>query len=230
MRSDSFQFHPRDRAKSAAATAAIHLVLGAALLTGLSLQPERMPENGLKTFAVEEPPRPPPAIEAPSQPAKSKPAPAGAKADPSPIVVPPAKLPSPQPIAAAPVAGAGSLSNAGAAARGAGIGAGGSGDGADGAGNGAGRTGARLMSGGLGRRDYRQIAALGSSHGHAELLLLVNPAGRVENCRAVRSSGNSAVDHALCQTLLARARFWPAREANGSPLYQEIRYFPTWGR
>lgn len=230
MRSDSLKFDPRDRARSAAATAAIHLILGAVLLTGLSLQPERRPETGLKTFDVEEPPPPPPITETPSQPARSNPAPTGAKADPSPIVVPPAKLPSPQPIASAPVAGAGSLSNAGAAQSGAGIGAGGAGDGSGVGGSGLGRTGARLVSGGLGRRDYRQIAAMDSPHGSAELLLLINRVGRVERCRALRSSGNPAVDGALCRILLDRARFSPAREANGSPLYQEVRYFPSWGR
>lgn len=230
MRSNAFQPDSHDRAKAAAATAAIHLVLGAVFLTGLALRSERTPEDSLTTFDVEQPPPPPPEIKAPSRPADIKSALAGKKADPSPIVVPPATLPVPQPIAAAPVAGTGSLANAAAAATGTGTGAGGSGDGLGVGGNGAGRTGARLVSGGLGRRDYRQIAAMGSPRGHAALLLLVNPAGKVERCRALQSSGNSAVDSALCQTLLDRARFSPAREANGAPLYQDVRYFPNWSR
>ena len=61
-------------------------------------------------------------------------------------------------------------------------------------------------------------------------LLLVNPAGRVERCRALRSSDDPSVDNILCQTLMDRARFSPAREANGLPLYQDVRYFPRWHR
>ena len=230
MGRNSFQADPRDRARSAAATAAIHLALGAAFLTGLAFQPAPVSEDVLKTFDVDPPQPPPPITEAAGEPNKRQPAPAGRKADPSPIVAPPARLPTEQPVVAAPVAGQGSSASAGAAARGAGIGAGGSGDGSNGGGTGAGRIGAQLVSGGLGRRDYRQIAAMGSVYGEAELLLLVNPAGRVERCRAVRSSGNPAVDSVLCQTLLDRARFRPAREADGTPLYQDIRYFPRWRR
>lgn len=225
MRPNAFPSDPRDRARSAAATAAIHVALGVAFLTGVAIKPERRTDDSLKTFDVEQPSPPPPMTEIRPI-VESAPAPAGPKADPSPIVAPPAWLPSPQSVAAAPAAGTGSSANAGGAATGTGTGAGGSGDG----GNGAGRTGARLVSGGLGRRDYRQIAAMGSTRGNAELLLLINPAGRVEQCRAMRSSGDTAVDNALCQTLLERARFAPAREADGSPLYQDVRYFPIWRR
>lgn len=231
MHGTGYQIDRADRAKAAGAAVIIHLLLGAAFLTGLALQPRLRSDDSLKTFDVRAPsPPPPPVTEATSQPAKSQPAPAGKKAEASPIVAPAALLPSLQPIAAAPVAGTGSSSSAGAAASGTGTGAGGSGDGARDGGDGAGRTGARLVSGGLGSRDYRQIAAMGSPHGDAELLLLVNPAGRVERCRALRSSGDPVVDNILCQTLMDRARFSPAREANGSPLYQDVRYFPSWRR
>lgn len=231
MHGTGYQTNQVDRAKAAGAAVIIHLLLGAAFLTGLALQPRLRSDDSLKTFDVRAPPPPPPPMtEAPSQSAKSQSAPAGKKAEVTPIVAPPARLPSPQRIAAAPVAGTGSSSSAGAAASGTGTGAGGSGDGARGQGNGAGRTGARLVSGSLGPRDYRQIAAMGLPRGDADLLLLVNPAGRVERCRALRSSGDPAVDNMLCQTLMDRARFSPAREANGSPLYQDLRYFPSWRR
>lgn len=209
----------------------IHLLLGAAFLTGLALQPRLRSDDSLKTFDVRDPPPPPPPVsEAPRQPAMSKPASEGRKSEPSAIVAPPARLPMAQPIAAAPVAGTGSSSTAGAATIGTGSEAGGSGAGSGGGGNGAGRTGAQLVSGALSARDYRQIAAIGSPRGDAELLLLVNPVGRVERCRALRSSGSQAVDDALCQILMTRARFLPAREADGTALYQEVRYFPSWRR
>ena len=231
MHGTRYQIDRADRAKAAGAAVIIHLLLGAAFLTGLALQPRLRSDDSLKTFDVRAPPPPPPPMtEAPTQPDKSQPAPAGKKAEASSIVAPPARLPSPQPIAAVPVAGTGSSSSSGTAASGTGTGAGGSGDGARGGGNGTGRTGARLVSGSLGPRDYRQIAAMGLPRGDAGLLLLVNPAGRVERCRALRSSGDPAVDNILCQTLMDRARFSPAREANGKPLYQDVRYFPSWRR
>lgn len=223
---------PRDRARSLAATVGIHLALGAALLAGFSLEADRKAEDALKTFDV--PPPPPPAVpEQPSAASSEQPAPAGRTAEPSPIVAPPARIPAPQPVTAAPMAGIGSAATSGAASSGIGLGAGGTGAGrgsGGSGGNGAGRIGARLISGALGRRDYRQIDSMGLSRGNAELLLLVNPAGRVERCRAVRSSGNTAIDDLLCRRMMQGAQFQPAREADGSPLYQDVRYFPTWSR
>ena len=90
--------------------------------------------------------------------------------------------------------------------------------------------GARLLGGALTRGDYRQIAELGSSRGAAELLLLVNTLGHVERCRALASSGNVQVDATLCQLLERRARFVPAHSADGTLFYQDVHYFPRWGR
>lgn len=234
MRSTYLASDPRDRTRSVAATAAIHLALGAALFTGLALKVDRHGDDALKTFDVTPPPPPPPAsLDQPSPAQRDRPAPVGKKADPSPIVAPRARLPTPPPIPAAPVAGSGSASTSGAASSGTGPGAGGTGTGrgsGGSGGDGAGRIGARLISGALGRQDYRQIDSMGLSRGNAELLLLVNPAGRVEHCRAVRSSGNTAVDELLCRRMMQGARFQPAREADGSPLYQDVRYFPNWSR
>jgi protein TonB len=148
-------------------------------------------------------------------------------------VAPPAILPTPQPLVAAPVAGTGTVSTDGAASSGTGTDAGGTGAGHGSGGiggDGAGRVGARLISGALGRRDYRQIDTMGSSRGSADLLLLINRAGRVERCRVSRTSGNVMVDDILCQRMIDGARFEPAREADGTPLYQDVRYFPRWGR
>lgn len=225
---------PRDRARSVAATAAVHLALGAALITGLALKVDRRVDEAMKMFDVSPPPTPPPTKQlSQAKAAREQAAPAGKRADPSPIVAPAARLPISQPVVAAPMAGTGVASTAGAAISGSGTGAGGTGVGRGGGGHGgdgAGRVGARLISGALGRRDYRQIDAMGSSRGSAELMLLINPAGRVERCHAVRSSGNSAVDEMLCRRLMEGARFQPAREADGTPLYQDVRYFPRWGR
>lgn len=228
MRRGYLEADKSDRAKAAGAALLIHVLLGAAFLTGLALHVDRQKETSLTTFDVEPPPPPPPAEERRAKPAEDQQAPAGKKASPSPIVAPPAKLPVEPPVSATPVAGQAAAASAGAAASGEGTGAGGVGNG--GGGNGGGVIGAQLLSGALSRGDYREIASLGSSRGAAELLLLVNKEGRVERCRSLASSGNSQVDAALCQLLIDRARFSPAHSADGTAYYQDVHYFPRWGR
>ncbi len=220
-----------DRAKAAGATLVIHLLLGTAILTGLAMHLDRQHDFSLTTFNVEPPlPLPAPA-EIPNKTiAQDKPAPAAKKAIPRPVTAPKPKLPVKAPLTAAPIPGQGAAASVRAAASGTstGTGAGGSGDGT-GVGNG-GVIGARLLSGALNRSDFRDIADLGSSQGTAELLLLVNKAGRVERCRALGSSGNPKIDALLCQLLVDRARFAPAHAPDGTLYYQDVHYFPRWGR
>jgi protein TonB len=232
MPRSGYQPDGRDRAKAAVAALVIHVLLGAMLLTGLALHPRMRPEDSFKTYDVALPPPPPPVEEKSKEQARERPAPAGKKAVPSPIVAPPARIPTPQPVQAAPIAGQGTAANAGASTSGAGTGAGGSGTGTGGggSGSGAGRVGARYVSGGLSRSDYRRIASLGAPRGDAEMMLLINPSGRVERCRPIRSSGSPGTDDLICQIMLSRARFSPAREADGTPLFQDIRYVPQWHR
>lgn len=233
MRRDALQSDRAERAKAAGAAVVIHLILGAAFLTGLALHPSVRNDDRLKTFNVE-PPIPP--VTTPEHTrldqAKSKPAPAGKRAVPSPVVAPPPRLPTPAPVEAAPVAGLGAASSAGAASSGAGAGAGGSGNGTGGGGQGAGggRTGAMLISGHLDRRDYRAIAGNDLPSGSAMYVLLVAPSGRVERCRASASSGVPRIDQAICAMLTDRLRFRPAMESDGRLLYQDVIYVARWGR
>ena len=75
MHGTGYQTNKADRAKAAGAAVIIHLLLGAAFLTGLALQPPLRSDDSLKTFDVRAPPPPPPPMtEAPSQSAKSQPA------------------------------------------------------------------------------------------------------------------------------------------------------------
>jgi len=228
MRSSSFQSDPRDRARSAAATAAIHLALGAAFLTGLAIKPERRPDDSLKTFDVEQPPPPPPIIE-PRELAQGAPAPAGEQADPSPIVAPPARLPAPQPIAAAPVAGTGFSANAGAAASGSGTGAGDSGAGLGGGGGGIG-TEARLLSGNRSRLPRELLRSFAARRGYAHLNLTVNEGGRVVECAIMQGTGSAAVDDALCQVMIGQSRWIAARDTAGRPITVGVRYTATWSK
>jgi len=227
MASNIFQSDARDRAKSAVATGAIHLTLGAVFLMGLAIHPERRPDDGLKTFDVEEPPPPLPLVSKPRPTAKNESAAPGEKADPSPIVAPPAKLPTPQPVAPAPVAGTGTSSNAGAAASGSGTGAGESGTGRGGSGNGIG-TEARLLSGNRSRLPRGLLRPFAADRGYAHLLLTVSESGSVVGCEVMKGTGNPAVDDALCQVMIRQSRWSAARDTIGRPITVQVRYTATW--
>lgn len=222
---------PRDRARSVAATAAIHLAIGAALLTGLALKADRKAEHGIKTFDV--PPSPPPpsiVAERPRPAPDEQSAPAGRKAEPSPVVAPTARLPTPQPLPAAPVAGTGSSPGAGAAASGEGTGAGGKGDG-----RGGGRvrtigTEARLLSGNRARLPRQLLRALASDRGYAHLLLTIGESGRVTGCSVIQGTGVGMVDDALCQVMLDQSRWSPAFDTFGRPISVQLRYTSTWSK
>ncbi len=219
---------PRDRARSVAATAAIHLALGVALLTGLALKVDRHPDVGLKTFAVIPPPPPP--LSSPDRPNPSqrdRPAPTGKKADASPIVALPTRLPTVKPVAAAPIAGTGSSSNAGADASGNGIGSGGTGTGAGGGGGGIG-TKARLLAGNRGRVPRELLRVLAADNGFAHLLLTIGETGTVTGCSVIQGTGSDAVDQALCQIMMRQSRWSPALDTAGRPISVQLRYTSTW--
>jgi len=234
MRQRTLQTDRGDRAKAAGAALVLHLLIGGAFLAGLALHIDRKRDSRLVTFDVEPPlPPPPPPPPPPTEDRHERVAkvqPAGKAASPSAIVAPPTKLPVKPPINAPPVAGQGLAASAGAASAGTGTGAGGTGNGLGGGGNGTGRTGAVLIRGRLSKRDYRSIAGDEVPQGSAMLLLLVNPAGRVERCRPAASSGSPRIDQSLCAMLSERLIFHPAMEGDGRPLYQDVNYVARWGR
>ena len=225
-----------DRATAIVAVAAVHLGMAALLLLGgRAADPPMAAQAPTKLIDVTLPPPPPPAApEAAARPDREAGA-AGMKADPTPIVLSPPRiaLPTPNPLPAAPIAGSGSAASAGAANTGIGPGAGGSGDGRGGGGaGGAGGIGenARLLSGGLGRRDYRQLRSSAAPSGRAMLAILIGPDGRVVLCSTRQSSGDPALDAALCAILQPRMRWAPARDRSGKPLTVGILYTAVWSR
>lgn len=228
MRNIYCQSDPRDRAKSAAATVAIHLALGSAFLAGLAIHTQRRSDDSLKTFDVSEPRPPPPLTAEPSKPAKRQPAPQGMRADPSPIVAPPARLPTAQPMAAAPVPGTGSSFRAGSGASGIGTGAGGSGAGRGG--NGGIGVEARLVSGNRSRLSRQLLRALAGDRGYAHLILTVADSGRVSDCGILQGSGSAAVDDALCQIMMRQSRWSPALDTMGRSITVQVRYTSTWSK
>jgi len=225
-----------ERAKALAGVLLVHVVLAAVILTGLNVHNVRRVVESLKTFDIDEPPPPPPPQPPPpkeqAQRAKEEEGAAGKKAEPSPIVVPkPAiVIPAKPPVAAAPVAGIGSATASGAANYGTGPGAGGSGSGRGGGGTGdfSGYTPAQRISK-IPDTQYRRIrAASGMSSGRIGITLKVNTDGRPSNCRIVRTSGNPDVDALFCELAVEYVRFRPARDADGTPVAQDITWYPDW--
>jgi protein TonB len=217
-----------EKAKAIAAVIAVHAVLAAIILSGLSVHSFRRAVETLQTFDIRNPPPPPPTplLEPkPKQSKKSEGAPAK-KADASPVVAPQPRIPVQSPIPAAKVAGTGSASSSGAATAGNGTGAGGSGTG-PGGGDYSRFTPARLARN-LSRADYQQLAAGRLPQGRAMLVLRVEPSGLPSNCRVLRSSGDEIVDGGLCPLVVNRLRFRPALDDQGRPIAYQLQYVATW--
>jgi protein TonB len=232
-----------DRKKAAALVVALHIALGAALISGLAARPIRHVTEALTTFDVTVPPPPPPMIEPPKKAEAAAKREVGApdlEAKPAPVVLPPPVIPLPQPsplptadesapvTGAAASAGAGQVAGPGRGANGTGSGTGGGGNGGTGAGSGLGSE-ARLISGNLTRSDYRRIRSFGALRGQATLAIEVSVAGQLSRCMPLSSSGDPALDQELCR-LLGRTRWLPARDRNGQAVPVALRYVATWDR
>jgi protein TonB len=216
-----------DKAKAIAAVVAVHAALAALILTGLNVRSMAHVVERLKTFDIRLPPPPPPPPPPPQKRAdraRDKAGAAGKKAVPTPVVAPKPiiVIPAKPPVAAAPVAGAGSASNAGAATSGSGTGAGGAGNGLGGGGGG---TGAHWIRGALYDNDNRG----GRFVGVVQVRFTILPSGRISQCRAIRPSGDDALDSTTCRLLEQRLEFSPARDASGRPIATQMEHSYTWG-
>ena len=179
------------------------------------------------------PPQPPP----PEDPGKAKEeeGAAGKRAEPTPVVAPkPAiEVPAKPPVTAAPIAGTGSASTAGAASTGTGPGAGGSGTGRGGGGSGGGGgigTEARLLGGNSARLPSRLLRVFAADRGYGHLILTIADSGRVTGCGVLQSTGDGQVDQALCDLMVRRSRWAPARDRQGRPIEVKVRYTATWSK
>ncbi len=224
----------RDRWKAIAAVVAVHVVLGAIIITGLNVDIVNRAAERLQTFDIslpEPPPEEPPPQVRSEDAAPEEAGESGKTADATPIVapVPEVVLPPREVIAAATEPGTGAASSSGTGTAGTGTGAGGSGTGRGGGGTGdfSKFTPARLIRN-LTRADYRGLAAGRLSTGRAMVSLRVERSGAPANCRIVRSSGDSTVDSGLCPLITRRLRFRPALDDQGRPVPYQLEYVATW--
>ena len=239
---------PRDRLRSAALVAIIHVALGWALISSLGYKVIPRPDEALKLVILSNQPPPPPPITLPPETARSethKPkdpegaaAPPALKNTPTDIVAPKVKPLRPPPLPSAPVAGQGTAPAAGAAPTpGPGTGRGGIGNGLgsglSGNGNGGGGNGGRasppvLLSGNIDERDYPSSALNARAQGLVLFVFTVAPNGLLSDCRIVRSSGNRALDDTTCRLAMRRLRYRPAFDTAGNPVPAQVRGEQSW--
>jgi len=65
--------------------------------------------------------------------------------------------------------------------------------------------------------DYPPEALKKRVQGTVRTKLWISREGRVSACRIIQSSGNKVLDDATCNIIKLRARFTPARDADGNP-------------
>ena len=232
---------PRERIKSVAAVAALHLAMGYAFLTGLGADVVRETGERLQMVEILPAPDPPEIVEIVPQKARSEAeegeaSPENLHSQPTEVMAPPPEieLPNPPPIVVAPVAGTGVESDAGASdRRGPGTGAGGIGNGLGSGGSGRG-TGsgigseARLVRGRIRNGDYPRSAVVEGAGGNVVTRLTVGPDGRVSRCIVTRSSGHGTLDETTCRLIQQRFRFEPARNLEGQPIASSFGWQQSW--
>jgi protein TonB len=76
--------------------------------------------------------------------------------------------------------------------------------------------------------DYPVAALRNGEQGTVSFVLAVSNDGRVTSCSVAESSGSSTLDAATCRLLRSRARFQPARNANGQAVPDEARGRIRW--
>jgi len=227
----------RDRALALAGVAAVHVLIGYGLLTGLQVRLARTVEQAMTVIALAAPPPPPAPRPAKKQAreAEGRAAPPNRTARPKPATAPPAAVPLETPIAAPPVAGAGDRSIAGAARlSGPGQGGGGAGEGSgagergEGSGGGGIAMRSRKIAGQIVNRDYPRAVSRAGIGGSVTVTYMVGADGRVRGCTVARSSGNADLDATTCRLIEERFRYEPARNGRGEAMPEQRGWRQDW--
>ena len=232
---------PRERLRSMAAVAALHLALGYAFLAGLGVEIVPKASEPLRMVEIMPMPEPPEIVAAVRQEAQSEdeegaPSAENLHSQPTEIMapLPEIALPEPPPIVLAPVVASGADSDAGASDRpGPGTGAGGIGNGfgSGGSGRGSGSgmgSEARLIRGRITNGDYPRSAVVDGAGGNVITRLTVDPDGRVSHCVVSRSSGRPDLDESTCRLILRRFRFEPAHDLEGRAIASTFGWQQRW--
>ena len=76
--------------------------------------------------------------------------------------------------------------------------------------------------------DYPRTALARDEQGRVLFVLHVSPQGRVSDCAVISSSGSPTLDGQTCAIMRNRARFEPARDAQGNPAPDRVMSSITW--
>ena len=76
--------------------------------------------------------------------------------------------------------------------------------------------------------DYPAAALRDGAQGRVAVSLEVGPDGRVTNCVVTQSSGSAALDSTTCRIIRSRARYTPARDAQGQAVPGNHEATITW--
>jgi TonB family protein len=76
--------------------------------------------------------------------------------------------------------------------------------------------------------DYPAAAIRNNEQGRVAFSLAIDANGRVTNCAITTSSGSAALDMATCRIMRSRARYTPARDANGKAIASQDRAAVSW--
>lgn len=76
--------------------------------------------------------------------------------------------------------------------------------------------------------DYPPAALHAGEEGTVQFRLTISPEGRASDCAVVGSSGSAILDEATCRILRERARYSPARDAEGRPVTGTDHGSVTW--
>lgn len=217
---------PRERFGAFVAVAAVQLVLGFVLLTGLRVQLSRAPVIVQRLIAFTLPP-PPPRLRPTKLERRTQVAP---KAVPerhggSPGPRPAHALPSVAPVvplkpAAAPSGGGTGTGPALGSGAGGGTGGVGYGDG--------GGTDLEKIAGEIVPSDYPRSLGNAGVGGRVAVTFTVETNGRVTHCRVRRSSGVAELDALTCRLMEQRFRFRPSTDRNGRPVAEEVDWDQDW--
>jgi len=222
----------RQRLAAGAVTLAVHLFLGALLLSALTqanrgMQPRFSPAFVITDVSLAPPPPPPPsphrggAHKSSSLPPGPQVASAPELAPSAPVIIP--AIVPPTAIEGAAPAGGGPGGNGGGGGGGTGNGSGGRGSGLGGDGMPPERIGGRIRD-----RDYPRVLSDVGVSGTVSVRYRVGTDGRASDCRVTRSSGSDALDSLTCSLIVRRFRFRPARDGEGQPVPSTIIENHSW--
>lgn len=77
--------------------------------------------------------------------------------------------------------------------------------------------------------DYPTESVRRNEYGIVSIVITVSAEGKVSSCQVTESSGFATLDLATCSLYKKRARFEPAKDAEGLPIEGKYRLSSSWG-